>query len=345
MSGRSVVYAYRYGIVGGVSSQLLLRQKAITKRGVACHLFFAQDNGLGGQVQDLDNVHFGDRVSIRKLLRSISPEQFVVVDTPELIGMSACPTFLDVHTTTRTGLGYLENLNYSALEGVLVPTSYSAGLVRSKAPGVAVHIVPNILDATKFRPCSSVEAGNVREYVWVGKLDHHKNWRLALLYLRLLSRMYPGARMTVVGGYTATRDRALEFFELVHRLGLTANVVWLDKASADELAVIYRSCAATGGAMIVTSRDESFGMAAGEALLCGCPLIANDLPVFREVLPQSKLVQLLDIWDPGAFAAAAERLDEGVDDAECGSVRSALERRWSGSSFFSAFQTAIGNEH
>ena len=61
--------------------------------------------------------------------------------------------------------------------------------------------------------------------------------------------------------------------------------------------------------MLVTSRDESFGMAAAESLMCGCPLIANDLPVFREVFPSSPMVHLVDIWDPEQVASAAQDVD------------------------------------
>ena len=90
--------------------------------------------------------------------------------------------------------------------------------------------------------------------------------------------------------------------------------------------------------MLVTSRDESFGMAAAEALLCGCPLVANDLSVFHEVFPSSPLVHLVDIWNPEAVGRAAteiaalQRTEELVS-----SVHDELRDRYGPEAFVSAF--------
>lgn len=58
------------------------------------------------------------------------------------------------------------------------------------------------------------------------------------------------------------------------------------------------------------------GMAIAEALLCGCPVIANDLPVFREVFPDSPLFKRVEIWQPASFVSAVEGLPEGQVSAE-----------------------------
>jgi glycosyltransferase involved in cell wall biosynthesis len=79
-------------------------------------------------------------------------------------------------------------------------------------------------------------------------------------------------------------------------------------------------------------------MAAAEALLCGCPLIANDLPVFHEVFPPSPLVHLVDIWDPEAVAQAAnevavlQRTDEVVSQ-----LHAELRDRFGPEAFAGAF--------
>ena len=94
--------------------------------------------------------------------------------------------------------------------------------------------------------------------------------------------------------------------------------------------------------MLVTSRDESFGMAAAEAVLCGCPLITNDLPVFREVFPESRMIQRVDIWQPEKVARAAEVLANPPLMEEVDVLRQELSRRYGPHAFVEAFKKLMG---
>ncbi|TWH28753.1 MULTISPECIES: glycosyltransferase family 4 protein [unclassified Aminobacter] len=351
-----VLYAYRYGIIGGVSTQLLLRQKALREAGIRCDLFFSQDNGLGQVLPNQDGIYFGTERSFRQLVRNGRFDAVIVVDTPELFNIAHGPfyrrtrVFLDVHTTTATGLSYLATTNPSTLSGVMVPTQYSATLVAERLQASPqVSVVPNILDIEIFTPSSvapQIAKDGIckqRNYVWVGKLDLHKNWRLALIYTAMLQRL-SGDHITldIVGGYTATPNQSSAFFQLIHRLGISERVNWLDRIENSSLVELYRRCADSGGAMLVTSRDESFGMAAAEALLCGCPVIANDLPVFREVLPNSPLVQLVDIWRPEQVERAARTLSTPPAATEVNALHRSLSQRFGAHAFVDSFTAMVG---
>jgi glycosyltransferase involved in cell wall biosynthesis len=342
-----LLYAYRYGIIGGVSTQLRLRQKALKGAGIECRLFFSQDNGLGQVLSRPDDIHFGTQVSFSRLLRTEGFDAVVVIDSPELLGPARGPlfrrnrVFLDVHTTTTTGLAYLSEVDVSSLAGVMVPTRYSDALVQRRVPNSSIEVVPNILNTGVFSPSGEsrvADSDGTREFIWVGKLDNHKNWRLALVYARLLCDLFGDVKLHVVGGYTAPAERAEGFFQLAYRLGVSDRVSWLDRVENTTLAQLYRQCAASGGAMLVTSRDESFGMAAAEALLCGCPLIANDLPVFREVFPGSPLIHLVDIWQPEQLAQAAQALSLCTLEREVTALHDELSRRYGPESFLASFK-------
>lgn len=349
-----LLYAYRYGIVGGVSTQLLLRQGALRWAGGDCELFFTQDNGLGALLNEREGIHFGSPAKFRRLVRTGRFDAVVIIDTPELLDVVTglvfhrLPVFLDIHTTTRAGLAYLRDVDVSRLSGIMVPTLYSADLVRARLPKAGrVSVIPNIIDSNVFMPGpvldTGEEQGNVRtrEFVWVGKLDHHKNWRLALIYTALFKELLGSVRLTLIGGYTAPEKQARAFFDLAYDLGISSQVDWLDRIENGMLPAIYRRCATSGGAMLVTSRDESFGMAAVEALLCGCSLIANDLPVFREVFPETSLVQLLDIWRPEEVAAAARRLSRPAA-GHVEELRTALAGRYGPQAFLASMDKVLG---
>lgn len=307
-----ILYGYRYGIVGGVSTQLLLRQSALQHVGGQCDLFFCQDNGLR---QVLPNITDGQVLfgGVRAFNQQVARGQYdavVVIDTPELLASPSKRLFLDVHTTTQTGLSYLDRVDLSGLAGLMVPSAYSAGLVAKKngRPVGDIHVIPNTLNTAVFNLASELPELSKPEFIWVGKLDQHKNWRLALVYARMLKDLFGSIRFYMVGGYTAPAAVGDDFFRLLQDLDIQDSVVWLDRLANSQLASLFRRCAGSGGAMLITSRDESFGMAAAEALLCGCPLIANDLPVFREVFPDSPMVQRVDIWQPDQVIQAISHL-------------------------------------
>ncbi|MCY1519097.1 D-inositol-3-phosphate glycosyltransferase [compost metagenome] len=212
-------------------------------------------------------------------------------------------------------------------------------------PGIEPNVVPNVLDCDVFtqQGVSGSEPSQTgcRHYIWVGKLDAHKNWRLALIYARLLKDMFGHIQLTMVGGYTASAETGRAFFEMIDKLDLIQSVRWIDRIDNHALAALYRQCGKSHGAMLVTSRDESFGMAAAEALMCGCPLITNDLPVFREVFPESTMIKRVDIWQPEQFQLAAEELAVGVAPLACQQMYEHLSSAYGPEAFLAALDVAL----
>ncbi|MFB0833902.1 glycosyltransferase family 4 protein [Arthrobacter halodurans] len=76
-------------------------------------------------------------------------------------------------------------------------------------------------------------------------------------------------------------------------------VVFLGRVDPGELAWLYRGALS----LIYTSRDEGFGMPPVEAMAFGCPVVASDIPVLREVTGGHAAV-VLPLGDEAAAAAA-----------------------------------------
>lgn len=81
---------------------------------------------------------------------------------------------------------------------------------------------------------------------------------------------------------------------------------WLDEASDELLAELYASAAG----LVSASRGEGFGLPLIEALAHGIPVLARDLPVFREVGGSH-----FDYFDEDTPGSLASRIEEWMDNA------------------------------
>jgi glycosyltransferase involved in cell wall biosynthesis len=198
------------------------------------------------------------------LLRPRGP---VVVTVHDLVPLKRRGEYL------RSGLRF--RMRYLAVERstrLIVPThAVAADAVELlHVTGDRIDVIPEAADPA-FHPRSDQEVARVRArhrlperyLVWVGGLRH------------------PDPRKRVAAMSETRRDLPLV---LVGDPGQWAreldDVILTGAVSDDELAAIY-----TGAhALVFPSDDEGFGLPTVEALACGTPVVACDLPALREVL-------------------------------------------------------------
>lgn len=83
---------------------------------------------------------------------------------------------------------------------------------------------------------------------------------------------------------------------------LPAHVIWLGPVSELELPALYASATA----LVYPSRYEGFGLPPIEAMACGTPVIASDIPPLRETVGDAALLVPADEAD--AWVEAARRV-------------------------------------
>lgn len=135
-------------------------------------------------------------------------------------------------------------------------------------------------------------------FVALGTIEGRKNHMLLLnIWSRLVARLGDQApRLLVIGqrGWEAA-----EVFDVLDRdEALRGHVVELNHCSDAELAGYL----ASARALLFPSKAEGYGLPLIEALALGVPVIASDLPVFREIGQGFPL--LLDPVDEGSWEAA-----------------------------------------
>ncbi|GAB7191084.1 glycosyltransferase family 1 protein [Kineococcus sp. NUM-3379] len=188
---------------------------------------------------------------------------------------------------------------------VLTPSHASAQEVR-RTYGVPVHernVVGWGVDdrfAAAREAAGSLPAGTPSRYLLhVGARRPHKNVDVAV---RALASLPADVHLVLVGSL----DR--RFPDLVptavRELGLSSRVVHLQGISDGELMALY----AGAHAFVYPSAVEGFGLPLLEAMAAGVPVVASDIPVFREVGGDAAL--FVPPGDPVALAGAVRRLDD-----------------------------------
>lgn len=85
-------------------------------------------------------------------------------------------------------------------------------------------------------------------------------------------------------------------------LAAEGRVVLTGRVSDEELAALYSAA----DALVFPSDDEGYGLPVAEALACGCPVAAYDIPALREQWSRHEGVALVEPGDLDGLLAAAE---------------------------------------
>lgn len=122
--------------------------------------------------------------------------------------------------------------------------------------------------------------------------------------LRILAAL-PEVVLVRVGGKLNPAQAAL-----AQELGVAGRIVTMPFLSTGELASLYRRCEVT----VQCSESEGFGLPVAEALVSGCPVVATDLPVLREVGGEAALfcaLEEIDEWKSLILQVLAMRREAG----------------------------------
>lgn len=128
----------------------------------------------------------------------------------------------------------------------------------------------------------------------------HKNHAVLLDAIRILrERRSPNVPDVVFTGFEV--DGGPRIHDEIRRRGLSDICRVLPKVDEDALRHLYT----TARALVMPTLFEGFGMPAVEALACGCPFIAADIPALREVAGDA--AAYFDPADPHALADHIDR--------------------------------------
>ena len=162
-----------------------------------------------------------------------------------------------------------------------------------------VRIVPNGVDVHVFAAAVPASLPSGRSLLFVGRLEPRKGLPVAVRAFGRVAREYPDARLVVVGD-GADRDAVNALEEPIR-----SRVLMLGRVSQEALPSYYRAADIFVAPAI---RGESFGIVLVEAMAAGLPVLASDIPGYRDVTRHGVEGLLIPPDDAELLAGAMRRL-------------------------------------
>lgn len=254
--------------------------------------------------------------SLRGVRKVVTVYDFIYEEFSTLTG---CHNhILEQKRTALRGADSIVAISQSTKEGTLRHIGGPEERVRVIYPGVAgVFLAEEPADAGG-RGRLRAAIGNDRPFwLYVGNRKFYKNFGTLL---RAFSRVAPraDADLVVIGGEADLADWQIDLLiskgleKRVHLLGPVDDVL-LIAGYRETAAFVFPSCA------------EGFGIPLLEAMACKAPILAADIPVFREIA--SGRARFFDPHDESALAELLlESLDRRPGQAELEAARQDASR-------------------
>lgn len=169
-------------------------------------------------------------------------------------------------------------------------------LANSGLPITSIFVTGNAVDnrfIDGIRPCAGE---NAYDGVFVGRIAREKGIFDLLDVWRNVIRTRRSAKLLIIGSGMESR----EVKERIVEAHLQDNVLMLGKRSDKELYGLLKS----SRVFIFPSLFEGWGIAVAEALACGLPVVAYDIPALRENFANCKSVVLVPVKDSERMSSA-----------------------------------------
>lgn len=184
-------------------------------------------------------------------------------------------------------------------------------------PKGKIRVVRNGIDMSRIPSRPPGPFHDVPRLITVGRLSPQKDQATLLKALALVKRPW---RLLIVG----SGDLEKPLRDLAERLSLSPRIEWL--GFRDDVPALL----AESDLFCFPSKWEGLGLALLEAAAAGVPVVASDLPVFREVLSDDEATYV-GAADVPAWARAIERMidDPSAAVARAASAAAEVRRRFS----------------
>lgn len=171
--------------------------------------------------------------------------------------------------------------------------------VTSRMGEADLLILPNGVDVKRFADATPASLPPGRHLLFVGRLEWRKGFPVAVQAFARLAGVYPDLKLLVVG--EGSQRGAVDSLDA----GVRARVEMLGRVDDARLAGYLRASVAYLGP---ATGGESFGIVLAEAMAAGIPIVASDIPGYRDVARHGVEALLVPPGDPDALADGVRRI-------------------------------------
>lgn len=248
--------------------------------------FFSYPRAVRRQPGSADVYHVVDH-SYAHLTRSLAPSPSVVT----CHDIDAFRSLLEKPRGVRGAI--LQEMARRLLEGVRSASAVTCDSLATRddlityglLPATGLKVVPlGVLPVFSPRPHMAGDqvvdqligrrSENCVDILHVGSTAPRKCIEFLLRIFHTVRRRIPNLRLIRVGGRLTPAQH-----QLADDLSIADRVISLPHLAQEAVAAVYRRAAF----VLLPSAREGFGLPVVEAMACGTPVIASDLPVLREV--------------------------------------------------------------
>lgn len=188
-----------------------------------------------------------------------------------------------------------EEAEYEAADRVTVPSSFArATFIERGVPAEKVVLLPYGARLDRFRPAGEPQPDRFT-LLYVGRVSLRKG--IPYLLQAFARLRHPGKRLRIAG---LVDD---DMGPVLRRLPL-GGVEFLGSVSNAQLVMHYSAA----DAALLPSIEDGFGMVLGEALACGCPVVASTNTGSSDLVTDGVEGRIVPVRDADALARALQDL-------------------------------------
>ncbi|WP_342167363.1 glycosyltransferase [Methylobacterium sp. SD21] len=293
---------YQFATAGGVERVLLNRAITLSQSDFEISLdvhFIRNYGGLKPMYEAIDRYKIHNYLRVVDSPRLSDYDYIDIIDSPEIFEFvpAAVKLFVECHTSRFLGQEYLRSMP-KTVKAVAVPSESTALQVR-RLTDVPVRIVPNRVPTPGVM---TLQALPWPVMFYVGRIEMGKNTEEAVQIFASALQSVPDLRMIII---SPSVDRSL-IKETAEKLGVRDRILHVGALSFVGMNSWLQRLAAGRSVFVSSSRHETWGLAAAEALSFGIPVVlANNSGHSEVVKGSSSLLYALGNVQDGAGKVAS----------------------------------------
>jgi glycosyltransferase involved in cell wall biosynthesis len=268
---------------GGVERVFLNRAEPLLRRypKLEIEVYFYNDvGGVALMTHYARERGFSDRFRVVRAFDAARYEAIFTVDTPQIVsdyhGVEE-KLFMECHTPYAENRMYLREWQYR-LPMLIVPSSGFRDVIEAEWPRLRgkVKVVRNFVPRLpqSDRPVT-LPAWRSPIFLYFSRIDEHKNF---VEFVEGISNLRQHLGEEPLGLASGQLLPGYPLVETIEKFGVRGSIAVLPPVPFAKSHILMRLLREKRAVFVSTSKGESFGLSAAEAMTAGLPVILSDIP-------------------------------------------------------------------